>query len=56
MTVQFPLRVRVLNAFVVYVAYLVKAVYPQNLAFYYPHPGVRLSLTLAGLSAGSYWR
>ncbi len=52
MTVQFPLRMRVLNAFVVYVAYLAKAFYPQNLAFYYPHPGVRLSLALAGLSAG----
>jgi protein O-mannosyl-transferase len=52
MTVQFPLRVRVLNAFVVYVAYLVKACYPQNLAFYYPHPGVQLSVALAGVSAG----
>ena len=52
MTVQFPLRVRVLNALVVYVAYLAKAFYPQNLAFYYPHPGVRLSLVLAGLSGG----
>jgi len=52
MTVSFPLRVRLLNAFVVYVAYLAKAIYPQNLAFYYPHPGVRLSVALAGVSAG----
>jgi protein O-mannosyl-transferase len=51
MAVRFPLGVRLLNAVVVYVAYLAKAFYPQNLAFYYPHPGARLSVVVASASA-----
>jgi protein O-mannosyl-transferase len=51
MTARFPIATRGLNAIVVYVAYLGKALYPQNLAFYYPHPGVRLGWVLVCFSA-----
>jgi protein O-mannosyl-transferase len=34
-----PLRIRLANAAVAYVAYLGKTFYPHNLAVYYPHPG-----------------
>jgi tetratricopeptide (TPR) repeat protein len=51
MAVRFPFSVRLGNALVAYVAYLVKAVYPLNLAFYYPHPGVRISWIFVGCSA-----
>jgi protein O-mannosyl-transferase len=51
MAVQFPFAVRLGNAIVVYVAYLAKAVYPLNLAFYYPHPGIQISSILVGASA-----
>jgi tetratricopeptide (TPR) repeat protein len=34
-----PLKNRVANAFVSYVSYTVKAVWPSNLAVFYPHPG-----------------
>ncbi len=51
MTVRFPFTVRLGNALVVYVAYLIKTVYPLNLAFYYPHPGVRISWIVVGCSA-----
>ena len=34
-----PLTNRVANAFVSYVSYTVKAVWPSNLAVFYPHPG-----------------
>ncbi len=47
----FPLRERVLNAVVVYVAYLGKIFWPANLAIYYPHPHDALSVTAATLSA-----
>ena len=51
MAVRFPFSVRLGNVLVVYVAYLVKAVYPLNLAFYYPHPGVRISWIVVSCSA-----
>src|SRR5580704_7024606 len=51
MAIRFPFAARVRNAVVVYVAYLEKALYPQNLAFYYPHPGVGLSWILVAVSA-----
>jgi Flp pilus assembly protein TadD len=35
----FPLTVRFGNAVVSYVLYMVKMVWPSNLAVYYPHPG-----------------
>jgi Flp pilus assembly protein TadD len=48
---HFPLSERVLNAVVVYAAYLGKIFWPQNLAVYYPHPHEALSLTAVGLAA-----
>jgi hypothetical protein len=35
----FPLGVRVGNAFISYMAYIGKMIWPSNLAFFYPHPG-----------------
>jgi protein O-mannosyl-transferase len=48
---HFPLSERALNAVVVYVAYLGKIFWPQNLAVYYPHSHEGLSLTTVGLAA-----
>ena len=38
----YSLKVRVANAFVSYAGYAVKAIWPVNLAVFYPHPGVLL--------------
>jgi Flp pilus assembly protein TadD len=46
-----PLYAREMNAVFVYVAYLWKALYPQNLAVYYPYPGPELTRTVVTLSA-----
>jgi len=35
----FPLKARIANAFVSYVNYVLKAIWPSNLAVFYPHPG-----------------
>ena len=35
----FPLSVRIGNAFVSYIAYIGKTIWPSNLAVFYPHPG-----------------
>jgi protein O-mannosyl-transferase len=35
-----PLSVRIGNAFVAYTFYIVKTIWPSNLAVYYPHPGL----------------
>ncbi|MCX7635864.1 MAG: hypothetical protein N2Z74_09025, partial [Syntrophales bacterium] len=35
----YPWDVRLANAFVAYVTYLVKTIWPFDLAIYYPHPG-----------------
>ena len=37
---RFPMVVRVANALVSYVKYIAKTIWPQNLAAYYPHPGI----------------
>ncbi|MGP7980422.1 MAG: tetratricopeptide repeat protein [Syntrophobacteraceae bacterium] len=37
---SFPLGVRVANAFVSYIIYIGKTVWPSNLAVLYPHPGL----------------
>ncbi len=37
---SFPMDVRIANAFVSYVMYLNKMVWPQNLAAFYPHEGM----------------
>ena len=34
-----PLSARVANAFVSYITYVVKMLWPANLAVFYPHPG-----------------
>jgi Flp pilus assembly protein TadD len=47
---SLPLKTRCLNAVVVYLRYLEKAVVPINLSGFYPHPRVHLSLAVAGLS------
>ena len=39
---MYPLSVRVANAFVAYVVYVAKAVWPSSLAVFYPHPGASL--------------
>jgi Flp pilus assembly protein TadD len=36
----FPLSVRIGNAFVSYIIYIGKMVWPSNLAVFYPHPGL----------------
>ncbi len=36
-----PLSARMANAFVSYITYMVKMVWPTNLAVFYPHPGSR---------------
>jgi tetratricopeptide (TPR) repeat protein len=37
-----PLKLRITNALVSYIDYIVKAVWPRNLAVFYPHPGSSL--------------
>jgi tetratricopeptide (TPR) repeat protein len=44
----YPLGVRVGNALLAYVAYLGKALWPVQLAVYYPHPGSQISPVAAG--------
>ena len=41
---SFPLDVRLLNALVSYVRYILKMLWPQDLAFFYPHPGNTVTL------------
>jgi Flp pilus assembly protein TadD len=37
---RFPIAVRTTNAVVSYVKYIEKTIWPENLAAYYPHPGI----------------
>ncbi len=37
----FPPGVRIANAFVSYIIYIGKTIWPNNLAVFYPHPGLR---------------
>jgi protein O-mannosyl-transferase len=39
---EIPLVIRVGNAFISYIAYIGKMIWPSNLAFFYPHPLVLL--------------
>jgi tetratricopeptide (TPR) repeat protein len=48
----FSLSARCTNAIYVYIAYLGKTIFPQDLAFYYPHPHESLGWTACGLAAG----
>jgi tetratricopeptide (TPR) repeat protein len=50
---QFPLAARCMNAIVVYVAYLWKAVYPHDLAVFYPYPQAGFSWFVVGFSAAA---
>jgi Flp pilus assembly protein TadD len=43
----FPLAVRLGNAAISYVAYVVKTLWPSQLAYFYPHPGRSLSVGAA---------
>jgi tetratricopeptide (TPR) repeat protein len=60
---DFPARARLLNALVAYATYLVQAVWPVRLAFFYPHPGSAVPagevagavLLLVALSALAAW-
>jgi Tfp pilus assembly protein PilF len=47
----YSLAARCANAIVAYVAYLGKAFFPQNLAFFYPHPHESLGWTVVGFAA-----
>ena len=40
----YPIKIRVANALVSYVSYMVKMIWPQNLAVFYPHPGQSLPM------------
>jgi tetratricopeptide (TPR) repeat protein len=39
---RFPLDIRIANAFVSYIRYIGKLIYPTGLAVFYPHPGRNL--------------
>jgi Flp pilus assembly protein TadD len=48
----FPVDIRITNALVSYIIYIVKMIWPQNLAVFYPHPGQSLpiwQIYLAGI-------
>ena len=40
----FPINIRIANALVSYVRYIVKMIWPLNLAVFYPHPGQSLPM------------
>jgi tetratricopeptide (TPR) repeat protein len=40
----YPLKIRIANALVSYVSYIIKMIWPQNLAVFYPHPGQSLPM------------
>ena len=46
-----PFATRIANAFVSYAGYIIKTVWPQNLAVFYPHPFGTLSLLYVFLAA-----
>ena len=54
----FPLKERIINAFVSYLSYLQKMVWPSNLSIFYPHPegalpvwkGVLCGMVLVGIT------
>jgi tetratricopeptide (TPR) repeat protein len=58
---SYSLAARIANAPVVYVQYLLHALWPQDLAIYYPHPGLRplwqplvATAVLAAISGGAF--
>lgn len=46
-----PLKFRVLNAFISYSTYIKKMFWPSRLAVFYPHPGQKVSMLYAVISA-----
>jgi tetratricopeptide (TPR) repeat protein len=47
---EYPLVWRIGNAFVVYVVYFLKMLWPNRLTIFYPHPGANLSIVKATAS------
>jgi len=47
---RFPIVVRVTNALVSYANYILKTIWPENLAAYYPHPGMASGWWVLGAS------
>jgi protein O-mannosyl-transferase len=50
---SFPLQERFMNAFVSYLSYLQKMLWPSELSIFYPHPGSTLPIWKALLCAGA---
>ena len=48
---SFPLQARVANAFISYLSYFGKAIWPLGLSVFYPHPGDSISLWYASRAA-----
>ena len=46
----YPVRIRVANTLFSYVKYMVKTIWPSNLAVFYPHPGQSLSMWQAAVA------
>ena len=46
----YPFKLRLANALLSYVRYIIKMIWPQNLAVFYPHPGQGLPMWQAALA------
>jgi Flp pilus assembly protein TadD len=46
----YPFKLRLANALLSYVRYIIKMIWPQNLAVFYPHPGQSLPMWQAALA------
>ena len=46
----YPLSIRIANALLSYVTYIIKMIWPQNLAVFYPHPGQSSPMWQAALA------
>jgi len=46
----YPFQIRLANALVSYARYVIKMIWPQNLAVFYPHPGQSLPMWQAALA------
>jgi tetratricopeptide (TPR) repeat protein len=47
---SFPMEVRVANALLSYVGYMGKMLWPKNLAVFYPHPGITVTMWQAAMA------
>ncbi len=50
-TENYNFPVRLANAFISYLQYIIKMVWPARLAMFYPHPGQNISISIAAISA-----